>query len=115
MTALPEGLTIEDLRMFHKLDVQIKKATARKEALAAKIKAAHPEKAGGTFVYEEIVVEIAVPDELDTVKFTSERPAKQFPDLYKLSPDTKKIQAEYGKTYYIKNGGSPRLNVKAAS
>lgn len=115
MTNLPEGLTIEDLRMFHKLDTQIKKAEARKAALAEKIKAAHPAKAGGTFVYEEIIVEIAVPDVLDDVKFERERPAKDFPELYKLSPDTKKIQVAYGKQYYIKNGGSPRLSVKAAS
>lgn len=113
MSTLPEGITQEDLRRLVKLRTQMARAKAAEEILSNKIKDAHEAKAG-TYTYDEFVVEITVPDVLDEAKLLKQRPQENFPQLYKTVPDTKKIQADSGKKFYIVGGGSPRLSVKVS-
>lgn len=113
MSTLPDSLTMTDLRNLAKLDASLKKAQAKYKVLSDKVKEALPKP--GTYTFEEVIVDIQIPDVLDVEKLEREKPAEQFPNLYKTTPDPKAVQKETGKKYYILHGGSTRLSVKTAS
>lgn len=113
MSTLPDSITMTDLRNLAKLDASIKKAQAKHKVLSDKVKEALPKP--GTYTFDDVIVDIQIPDVLDAEKLEHDKPFEKFPELYKTSPDPKAVQKATGKKYYILNGGSTRLSIKTAS
>jgi hypothetical protein len=78
---VPDGITVEEVQQYAKLDKAIKKAKPRWEELGKKIKAAYKKK--GTFAVLNLIVKRTTAEKIDWKKVEIAFPQSEYPDLYK--------------------------------
>jgi hypothetical protein len=94
--ALPEGITQADLDRAAKLKAGVEKLEAELKELTDRIKDAFPAEKK-TYIFEGVSVGIGLADRLDAKEFEATYDPKEFPELFKLTPDPRAIREQLGK------------------
>lgn len=110
MSNLPDGITFAELQKLAKLNAQIAKAQIVQRALADKVKGLFKV---GVYTFDSVIVELTAKTQLDVAVFEADKPSEAYPQYYKTTPDTKIIQKDFAKMYYIPS--TPSLSVKLVS